>query len=60
MLNTLLEFLGLRKSERQLEDEAAWCPNSGEPRNAAANELCRRWGEWDLLDSHPAEKGQTP
>ena len=59
MLNALLEMIGIRKTDAQLEDEALWCQNTGEPRNSAAKELCRRWGENELLDVQDAPIAQA-
>lgn len=59
MLNALLELIGIRKTDAQLEDEALWCQNTGEPRNPAAKELCRRWGEYECLDVHDAPRAQA-
>lgn len=61
MLIAILEFIGARKTDAQLEDAAWWNPNTGEPCNEAARELCRRWGEHDLLDAIPPQRtGETP
>ena len=59
MLKAFLEFLGMRKTNTQLEDEAWWNPNTGEPCNEAARELCRRWGEHDLLDVNSTQRAQA-